>query len=417
MRTDRAISNYFERYAFHKKSIFNRPITESLGLVVVIPCFDEPDILTTLNSLITCELPYVDVEVIILINDGQHVPAQVKERHIRTTKQLEEFTMQNSHARLNFLVSYQHNLPAKKAGVGLARKIGMDEALRRLFSAGNAEAGLIVCLDADCTVEPNYLVEIKAYFDKFPKAPAATIYYEHLLDEISDELKEGIIKYELLLRYYSNALKLAGYPHYMQTVGSTMVVRASAYAKAGGMNTRQAAEDFHFLHKLTVYGQILCINSTKISIKTRVSHRVPFGTGKAMNNWLSGSQQLTTIYHPGIFLILKKFLKILPKYYANENSLTSQEASLFNRMLMHTGLTNSVPEIKHNCSTYEQFTKHFFLKFNGLAILKFIKQFTEKVPLEVGVSWLLSKLITFEPTSINLDQQLMLLRKVDLDNN
>ena len=40
-------------------------------------------------------------------------------------------------------------LPTKHAGVGLARKIGMDEAVRRLEEAGKTK-GLILNVDSDC---------------------------------------------------------------------------------------------------------------------------------------------------------------------------------------------------------------------------------------------------------------------------
>ena len=42
-------------------------------------------------------------------------------------------------------------------GVGLARKTGMDEAVRRFDIINNPE-GVILSLDADCTVEHNYFV-------------------------------------------------------------------------------------------------------------------------------------------------------------------------------------------------------------------------------------------------------------------
>jgi hypothetical protein len=39
---------------------------------------------------------------------------------------------------------------------GLARKIGMDLAIQHFLDTGNRD-GVIISLDADCTVSPNFL--------------------------------------------------------------------------------------------------------------------------------------------------------------------------------------------------------------------------------------------------------------------
>ena len=51
------------------------------------------------------------------------------------------------------------DLPAKFAGVGLARKIAMDAAVFYLYRSGKERAPLI-SLDADTLVAPNYLDDI-----------------------------------------------------------------------------------------------------------------------------------------------------------------------------------------------------------------------------------------------------------------
>ena len=47
-------------------------------------------------------------------------------------------------------------MPHKIGGVGLARKIGMDEALK-IFNYNSTSKKILICLDADCTVASNYL--------------------------------------------------------------------------------------------------------------------------------------------------------------------------------------------------------------------------------------------------------------------
>ena len=93
----------------------------------------------------------------------------------------------------------------------------------------------------------------------------------------------GIQLYEDYLHYYKKALDYAGFPDSIYTIGSAFAVRADAYVKQGGMNRRQAGEDFYFLNKLTKLGKITEINDAYVYPSARVSDRVPFGTGAAMN--------------------------------------------------------------------------------------------------------------------------------------
>ena len=55
------------------------------------------------------------------------------------------------------------DLAHKHAGVGWGRKIGMDLALKRFLQLN--KNGLIVGLDADTTVEKNYLNSIYTHFN------------------------------------------------------------------------------------------------------------------------------------------------------------------------------------------------------------------------------------------------------------
>ena len=69
-----------------------------------------------------------------------------------------------------------------------------------------------------------------------------------------------------------------------------MAVRADIYAGQGGMNKRQG-EDFRiFLHKIIPLGQFGEINNTRVIASPRPSARVPFGTGKAVREFLDNGR-------------------------------------------------------------------------------------------------------------------------------
>ena len=87
----------------------------------------------------------------------------------------------------------------------LARKIVMDLALQRMASI--EMDGAIICLDADCTVKPNYLLSLENHFFN-AECDIATIYYEHQEDAAHPDIKQGIIAYGSVCIYDENTKEL-----------------------------------------------------------------------------------------------------------------------------------------------------------------------------------------------------------------
>ncbi|NJL12270.1 MAG: family 2 glycosyl transferase [Microscillaceae bacterium] len=264
-------------------------------------------------------------------------------------------------------------MPPKDAGVGLARKIGMDEALMRLASQN--QNGGIVCLDADCAVAPNYLSALEAIFVQNLPPASVSIYFEHPFP--SDPiLREGIVQYELFLRYYVAALCWAGYPYAFHTVGSSMAVRADVYARSGGMNRRKAGEDFYFLHKIASLGAHYALCHTTVYPSPRVSHRVPFGTGKAQEKWLRQNDSHLLTYPLAIFEDLSVWLSQIKKLYpANETQFEAQYEH------WPEGIRHFFPmdkfwgihyEVRQKSSTEAIYFKHLFARLDGLQVLKLV---------------------------------------------
>ncbi len=96
-------------------------------------------------------------------------------------------------------------------GVGLARKTGMDEAVRR-FDSINDPDGVILNLDADCLVDTNYFVSVYKEFFRKKRRSACSIYFEHPLMTgmiFLEVFINHITLYELHLRYYFQGLAYA----------------------------------------------------------------------------------------------------------------------------------------------------------------------------------------------------------------
>lgn len=364
---------YFRRFGF-KSALIEAPLQPGTKLIIVIPCYDEPDLLVTLRSLARCQASQYPVEVIIVINAGEGADQQVVQNNLNTLRQAQVWLSENHSLPFLCHLLYVDDLPKKHAGVGLARKIGMDEALRR-FATINYP-GLIVCLDADCTVSESYLMTTeKQFLLNLPHV--CNIYFEHDLALVHDEnLRQGIIHYELFLRYYVNALKYSGFPFAMHTIGSSMAVRADIYAKVGGMNRRKAGEDFYFLHKIAPQRRFIHIHEAVVYPSSRISYRVPFGTGKAQADWQTDQSKLLETYHFQIFEDLKLFLNQLNALYlVNKNQLNEKMHLMPKSMqtfLVQQNFADRLREIQNNTAGIESFKKRFFHWFDGFRVLKYV---------------------------------------------
>jgi glycosyltransferase involved in cell wall biosynthesis len=209
----RQTDRYFERFGFCGRQIAEAP-APGLSLIVVIPCFNEADLIASLESLRRSKRPNAPHEVIIVINSAADAEAAVAKQNETTLRQAKAWIDAQAEPELPVHLIDARNLPPRHAGVGLARKIGMDEALRRFDDVGTVESGVILCFDADCTCAPNYLRAVSEHFTAHPNSPACSVYFEHTLEgDLQREIYEAIAAYELHLRYYVQGLRYAGFPH------------------------------------------------------------------------------------------------------------------------------------------------------------------------------------------------------------
>jgi glycosyltransferase involved in cell wall biosynthesis len=253
---------------------------ELTGIIVVVPSYNEPGICKLLDSLAVCNQPECRVEVIIIVNAPADATNESLENNILTVKNIESWKKENKNSFFR-LFAFMAGQPSIKGwGVGLARKTGMDEAVRR-FNNINKPEGVILNLDGDCLVEKNYFVSVCNELLKKRDRAACSIYFEHPLSgcDFPENIYTSITLYELHLRYYFQGLAYSGFPYVFHTVGSAIAVKALPYVKAGGMNRKQAGEDFYFIQKLVPLGGYFNLNSTTVYPSPRASFRVPFGTG------------------------------------------------------------------------------------------------------------------------------------------
>lgn len=406
---------YFNRFSYQPAQLINN-VNEKTALIVVIPCFNELNLKASLNSLSQCVIPAgVNIEVITVINHSEISEKKIKELNLRTFEAAENFALKHNTDTIQFLTIQAFDLPKKHAGVGLARKIGMDEALHR-FQSINKD-GIIVCFDADSNCEKNYFEAILNNFAN-PKTNGASIHYEHPIDgeEFDKNIYNAIIDYELHLRYYKNAIKYTEAPYGYHTIGSSMATRSSAYAKQGGMNKRKAGEDFYFLSKIIQLGNFIEISDTKVIPSPRISDRVPFGTGKAIGDIIEENNLIYKTYSFKAFKAIKEFFNQIENSYSFNNF--DKLPYSIQQFISKDNYTLKINEIKNNTKSLESYSQRFFFVFDAFWILKFVHFYRDNIEenslLNTEANLLLAQL-NIDHKNIKSNKELLkVYRKIDL---
>ena len=192
-------------------------------------------------------------------------------------------------------------------GVGTARKIGCDVALA-LVAAGKVASSWIHTSDADAVQPVDRMRVAESVSDD--GVVALTFPYEHVVEDPS--LGDAMLAYEISLAYWVLGLEWARSPYAFSSVGSTIAVRADAYARVRGFPRVAAGEDFHFLDKLAKIGAVRMPEGGRIRLAGRVSHRVPFGTGAALRRMNRGEE--LELYDPIVFAHLREWLAAMSSW-------------------------------------------------------------------------------------------------------
>ncbi len=170
-------TTYFERYAYPKTLVTTAP-DKALGMIIVIPSYNEPGLLSTLECINSCQLPACNLEVLVIINEFESSPQQISAQNQKSYKAAIEWSGKFKHSSIKYHILYINDIPEKKHGVGFARKIGMDEAARRFMYNKSLHEGIIVAFDADSTCSSDYLIEIEKHFNSHMNCPGVSTYFD-----------------------------------------------------------------------------------------------------------------------------------------------------------------------------------------------------------------------------------------------
>lgn len=351
-----AIQNYLKRQQLKVQKSDGADI----NLAICIPAYKEQNLTVCLESLgASCKKTYPNLKVFVCLNapegdyEAQHLHKQQKE----------ELEAKSFPFRVEFIFL---EAPVKKAGVGLARKTVMDYALCQIAANKEFTSNFLLTLDGDCRVNENYLETIYGWISDHPKATGASVNVQHELSEAFAGNQEAIMRYEMHLRLYRMWQQFTGHPYATHTIGSAMLINCDAYAKQGGMNTRKAGEDFYLINKLNHLGAWFNITETTVYADARISTRVPFGTGRAMQQAAKGEEINT--YNPENFKHLKELYSALcqaePKWQ-KLSKITQELLEPFEVVSKHR-------EILENLASEKLLKKKVFQRFDLFVLMKML---------------------------------------------
>ena len=368
--------NHWRKH-IQKHQAYNKyPIPDKFnyGMVVVIPCFDEPDVFSTLKSLMKCVATNQSVGVLVVVNSGELSDKSVIENNRSTYKELIAFAEKHNQPQLSFHALLCEDMPRKHAGVGLARKIGMEWAVRGFLQSGNS-SGVIISLDADCTVSANYLQLIEHQFLTY-SPNCCVLNFLHRAKDHNLALQDAIDQYEAYIWYFRNALRAIDFPFYYHTIGSAFAVSADAYVRTGGIGRQQGGEDFYFLQKVFFLGKTTELMKAFVYPEARYSNRIPFGTGPALEKILATDDGLLRVYSVEAFQALKDFFLLRIKFYKQPEEVLSALLEKLHisiqEFLQDNNLLAAITDCNENSASMITFEKRFFHHFDAFFIIKYL---------------------------------------------
>ena len=318
----RAIDQYLGRYALLPMGC--PTLTGQWQHVMVVPCFDEHPLFIHRFALTFKE---VSLLLIVVINRPASSSPEVNQSIREALISLPTLPLQHGYdlhemstafSILSIDLEALEGATPCNQGVGRARRVGCDTALT-FIDRDTVSSPWIYSTDADTEWDASLLTRT------WPsEASAVSLPFTHCATD-DPAISHATLIYELKMHHYVLHLQAVGSPYAFHTLGSSCVINSHAYAAVRGVPLRNAAEDFYLLNKLAKVGPIHCARGAGVSITSRQSNRVPFGTGPAVSRLLEAKDPCDAplFYHAHCFEVLKQLLQLF-RHWSNEPETATQ---------------------------------------------------------------------------------------------
>ncbi|HEY9114882.1 MAG TPA: hypothetical protein VIN10_09275, partial [Bacteroidales bacterium] len=275
-----------------------------------------------------------------------------------------EFLKNDSNLKIHIIdkSSEGNGWPAKKGGVGWARKVAMDY----ISKIANPE-DIIICIDADTFYPPNFAGAVLDKISRKENLLGLAIPYYHPLtgNPVNDRL---ILRYEIYMRHYLLNMLEIGNPYAFTAIGSAMASTVTAYRKIGGLTPVKSGEDFYFIQKLKKTGKVANWCETIAYPSSRFSDRVIFGTGPALIKGNTGDWASYPIYKKESFRKMKETFDLFPDLF--EKNIPTPMDSFLQKQFKAEKIWEP---LRLNYKDRPNFVKACANKVDGLRILQFLR--------------------------------------------
>jgi hypothetical protein len=369
-------NNTFNKYI--KKSIYPdldrhpSPAQKHYNYFIIIPIFNEYDyLLNTLKSIDNQNLLLLNKTLVVLvINNSDKSNQSIKNNNNSTNKMVKSYNFYYEYIVLDCF-SNGYELPTKKSGVGVARKIGMDYCLKY-----SDEDSLLFCLDADTLISKKYLSQIVEYYH-ISNFNTCVVKFSHQKSSKS-KIEKAIRLYEKKLYSIANKIKECKSPYGYVSMGSTIICKVKAYIAVGGMSQKPAAEDFYFMQALAKYNSINFIDDYLVYPSSRLEMRVYLGTGFRLLQYNDNDFFLDLNFSDNCFSTIKKIIEFVDNNYKISYNLFLKELNknfddkICNFIDKHD-IKKIWNKINNHAKSKKQFMIFFHQWFDALKIMQLLK--------------------------------------------
>tara|TARA_B110000438_G_scaffold303144_1_gene363359 strand:+ start:508 stop:1644 length:1137 start_codon:yes stop_codon:yes gene_type:complete len=377
MTLDKTFNKYSKQKVF--KEYFNPhvlPKKEKYNFFIIIPAYNEESYINDTLKSISCQDSNLlnTTLIVIVINNADNTKLKIKNNNQRTFHSLMK---KNYNFEMILLDCYSSHFafPNKVAGVGLARKVGMD------FCISYSHYSSLFCsLDADTIIHKKYLKIISKEYVKY-NFFTATVNFLHQKNN-DYEIQNAIIEYELLIKDIANNLYNIGSRYGFVSMGSTIICTMEAYISIGGIPPKKATEDFYFLQKLAKYKYIHKIKEVLVYPSSRAEERVYLGTGFRMSN-IKKKIDFSDLYvNPKAYVELENLYNIIKIQWNHKSveiisSLAKNNSKLY-QYLKNNNFVNIINKMQKNAKNQNHLLNQFHGWFDNLKIYKFLKYYDKK---------------------------------------
>lgn len=261
-----------------------------------------------------------------------------------------------------------HGWQGKQKGVGWARKTLFDH-----ISASCGDSEIVVSLDADTDIVPEYLQGVFDTLNAARDTSAFSVPYYHPLSG-EEHLDRPLLRYECYMRHYLIGLLSIHNPYAFTALGSAIAFPLTAYRRVGGITPMASGEDFYLLQKFAKTGTLVsrfCTphDNARLAVRPqgRISARVPFGTGPAIARGMEAIEASYPFYRPEAFQAVEATFAAFPSLY-NKDEETPMSAFL--RQQLRT--EDLWSPLRRNFHDQEHFVHACAERVDGLRILQYL---------------------------------------------